>query len=186
MKRHYYLSDDLDDLDRIEDELERRGVVKPQIHVLSKDDTGVETHRHLHNIESVLKQDVVHGTITGALLGVLAAALVLIIGYLTKLPDTYTWIPFLFLAAAMFGFVTWSGGFYGIQTPHKEFRRFQKDLDAGKHVFIIDVDPRQEDLIRQMENEHPHLVQSGTGEATPRWVVMGQQTFKDITTTTFP
>ena len=186
MKRHYYLSNNLDQLDRIEDELEHHGIVRPQIHVLSKDDSGVETHRHLHNIESVLKQDVVHGTMLGGLIGILAAALVLLIGYLSRLPETYTWIPFMFLAIVMFGFVTWSGGFYGIQTPHREFRRFQKDLDAGKHVFIIDVDPGQEQLIRQMEYEHPELVRSGTGEATPRWIVMGQQTFKDFTTTTFP
>ncbi len=36
MKRHFYISDDLDDLDRIEVELEEKGVHKPQIHVFSK------------------------------------------------------------------------------------------------------------------------------------------------------
>lgn len=186
MKRHFYISENLDDLDRIEDELERRGVVRPQIHVLSKDDAGVVTHKHLHNIESVFKQDVVHGTILGAGLGFIAAALVLLIAKLSGLPETYTWVPFYFLAIVMFGFVTWSGGFYGIQTPHKDFRRFQKDLDKGKHVFIIDVDPEQESIVKQMEKEHPELVDAGTGAATPRWVVKGQQNFKDITTTTFP
>jgi hypothetical protein len=186
MKRHYFISDNLDDLDRIEDELERRGVAKPQIHVLSKDDAGVETHQHLHNIEAILKQDVVHGTILGATLGLVAAALVLLVAYLTRLPETYTWMPFYFLSIVMFGFVTWSGGFYGIQTPHKDFRRFQKDLDNGRHVFIVDVDPAQESIVKQMEKDHPELVDAGTGAATPRWVVMGQQRFKNITTTTFP
>lgn len=186
MKRHYYISDNLDDLDHIEDELERRGVVRPQIHVYSKDDAGVITHKHLHNVESVFKQDVVHGTILGAVLGVIAAALVLLIASLTTLPETYTWIPFYFLAIVMFGFVTWSGGFYGIQTPHKDFRRFQKDLDNGKHIFFVDVDPEQEHIIQQIQKQHPGLLDAGTGSATPRWVVMGQQGFKDITTTTFP
>lgn len=186
MKRHYFISDDLDDLENIEEELERRGIYRPQIHVLSKDDTAVERHTHLHNIEAIFKQDVVHGTLVGAVLGLIAAALVITIGYLSKLPDTYTWMPFYFLAIVMFGFVTWSGGFYGIQTPHHDFRRFQKDLDEGKHVFIIDVEPAQEEVIRQMKYEHPHLSDAGTGNATPRWVVMGQQNFKDITTTTFP
>jgi hypothetical protein len=186
MKRHYYLIDNLDQLDRIEDELEHQGVVRPQIHVLSNDDGSVETHPHLHNIESILKQDVVHGTIIGALLGVIGAALIIAIGLLTGLPQTYTWTPFYFLAAAVFGFITWSGGFYGIQTPHKSFRRFQKALKKGQHVFIVDVDPTQESIIKQMENNHPELQPSGVGSATPRWIVMGQQTFKDITSTTFP
>jgi hypothetical protein len=95
-------------------------------------------------------------------------------------------MPFYFLAIVMFGFVTWSGGFYGIQTPHKDFRRFQKDLDNGRHVFFVDVDPAQEDIINRVKARHPHLSDAGTGDATPRWVVKGQQNFKDITTTTFP
>ncbi len=186
MKRHYFISDDLDDLDRIEQELEHRGINKPQIHVLSKDDAAVEKHPHLHNIEAVFKQDVVNGTITGALFGVLAASLVIMFAYLTGLPETYTWMPFNFLAVIVFGFSTWSGGFYGIQTPHKDFRRFKKDLNNGKHIFIVDVDSSQEEIVRQMSYEHPHLSDAGTGKATPRWVIMGQQNFKDITSTTFP
>ena len=186
MKRHYFISDDLDDLEQIEEELESRGINKSQIHVLSKDDTAVAKHRHLHSIEAVFKQDVVHGTQVGAVLGVIAAALVIAISYLSKLPETYTWMPFYFLAIVMFGFVTWSGGFYGIQTPHKDFRRFQKDLNNGKHIFIVDVDPSQEDVVQQIKAKHPHLSDAGTGSATPRWVVMGQQNFKNITTTTFP
>jgi hypothetical protein len=186
MKRHYFISDNLDDLDRIEQELEQSGIATPQIHVLSKDDAGVDIHEHLHNVEAVLKQDVVHGTILGFLLGLIAAAMVLLVAYLTGLPETYTWMPFYFLAIVMFGFVTWSGGFYGIQTPHKDFRRFQKDLDNGRHVFFVDVDPAQEDIINRVKARHPHLSDAGTGDATPRWVVKGQQNFKDITTTTFP
>ena len=100
--------------------------------------------------------------------------------------ETYTWAPFYFLAIVLFGFITWSGGFYGIQTPHKDFKRFQKDLDNGKHIFIVDVDPSQEELVRQLDADHPHLIDAGTGEATPRWIVMGQQNVKDFTSTTFP
>ena len=186
MKRHYFISDNLDELDALEQELERRGVVTPQIHVLSKDDSGVDNHEHLHNIESVFKQDVVHGTILGATFGALAATFVLAIGYLTALPETFTWMPFYFLAVVMFGFITWSGGFYGIQTPHKDFKRFQKDLDKGKHIFIVDVDPSQEDIVKQLVSVTPSLCDAGTGEATPRWIVMGQQNVKDFTSTTFP
>ena len=186
MKRHYFISDDLDDLDCIEVELEQSGVATPQIHVLSSDDAGVDTHTHLHNIESVLKQNVIHGTVVGALFGLLAGSLALGLGYLSDLPATYTWMPFYFLAIVLFGFITWSGGFYGIQTPHKEFRRFQKDLADGKHVFIVDVDPSQEELIERIKARHPQLLDAGTGSATPRWVVKGQQNIKNITTTTFP
>ena len=75
MKRHFYVTEDLDDLERIEEELETRGVHRPQIHVFSRNDTAVDTHDHLHNIESVFKKDVVHGTIVGTWIGVACAAL---------------------------------------------------------------------------------------------------------------
>ncbi|MDX1735631.1 MAG: NAD/FAD-utilizing enzyme, partial [Halioglobus sp.] len=76
MKRHYYISDDLDDLEVIENQLEAAGVSTPQIHILSEDDAGLEEH-HLHKVEAVLKKDVVHGTELGAVVGVIAAAVVL-------------------------------------------------------------------------------------------------------------
>ena len=44
MRRHYYISDDLDDLKSIETELESNGITTPQIHVLSRDDAGLQAH----------------------------------------------------------------------------------------------------------------------------------------------
>ena len=52
MKRHYFISDDLDDLERIEEELEQRGINTPQIHVLSKDDAAVE-NIHIYIISNL-------------------------------------------------------------------------------------------------------------------------------------
>lgn len=185
MVRHFYVCDDLDDLDRLEKELEEDGVYRPQIHVLSNDDTGVDTRKHLHNIEAVLKYDVVHGVSVGAIVGFVLAAVVLVVSSYLSLPDKFTWVPFIFLAIIVLGFSAWWGGFYGIQTPHKDFRRFQKDLDEGKHIFIVDADSGQEEILRNVVSNHP-VKAVGTADATPRWVVMGQQLFKDITSKTFP
>ncbi len=186
MKRHFYISNDLDDLEKLEMELEDNGIYKPQIHVLSRNDTGVEQHKRLHNIEAVFKQDVVHGTIVGAGIGVVLAVLSLSLASLSGLAESYSWTPFIFLSIVLFGFGTWSGGFYGIQTPHKDFRKFENILNAGKHVFIVDTDPEQESILQKITDRHPTLEKAGTGSATPRWVVMGQKTVKDITTHTFP
>ena len=41
MKRHYFISDDLDDLAAVERELDAAGITPPQVHVLSNDDAGV-------------------------------------------------------------------------------------------------------------------------------------------------
>jgi hypothetical protein len=177
MKRHYYISDDLDDLEAVEQELETKGVSTPQIHVLSENDAEVEKH-HLHAIESVLKQDVVHSTELGAVVGVVLASIVLVLAYLM---DWHTsaagWVPFGFLAVVILGFCTWEGGLIGIQIPNYQFKRFQTLLKEGKHVFFVDIDKEQEEVLSQIVENHPNLKVAGTGEATPGWVVHGQEKF---------
>ena len=179
MKRHYYISDDLDDLEVVESDLESAGVTTPQIHVLSEDDAGLDEH-HLHKVEAVLKKDVVHGTELGALVGVVAAAAVLAIAYFSGLTETYTWVPAIFLAVILLGFCTWEGGLIGIQEPHVDFKRFQDDLKAGRHVLFVDVDAEQEETLRSIVDQHPRLTPAGEGAATPKVVVKAQEKFSDF------
>ena len=179
MRRHYYISDDLDDLEHVEEELEKAGVVTPQIHVLSRDDASVALHEHLHPVEAVLKKDVVHGTEVGAVIGVLAAALVLGVSYFSGVTETVGWVPFVFLAVVVLGFCTWEGGLFGIQNPHQEFKRFEADLTAGKHVFFVDVDAQQEAALSAIVNAHLPMYLAGEGRATPKIVVEAQKKFHD-------
>jgi hypothetical protein len=180
MKRHYYISADLDDLEIIEKELESRGIATPQIHVLSENDAEVEKH-HLHAIEAVLKQDVVHSTKIGAVIGVIAGSLVLLVAYLMEWHTTAAgWIPFVFLAVVLLGFCTWEGGLIGIQVPNYQFKRFQKLLKHGKHVFFVDVEPSQEAILTEVASNHPRLKFAGDGDATPGWVVHGQEKFQKV------
>jgi hypothetical protein len=137
-------------------------------------------------MESVFKNDVVHGTLTGAWIGATIAALILIVTSYSNWPETYTWMPFIFLAIVMLGFGAWAGGLYGIQEPHKDFKRFEDQLRAGKHVFIVDVDAKQESSLDRVVQAHPGLQLAGIGKATPRWVVMGQHNIKKFTSDTFP
>ena len=183
MKRHYYITDDLDDLEAVADELEQGGVTTPQMHVLSHNDGDVENH-NLRNVEAVLKKDVVNSTIRGALVGVLAAITVLVLAYFSGFTDTHAgWMPFIFLSVVILGFCTWEGGFLGIQAPHNQLKRFDNALKKGKHVFFVDVDPEQESALTQVLKAHPHLKPAGIGTATPRWVVRGQDKFKSVVDT---
>ena len=73
MHRHYMISDDLDDLERLEEQLEAAGISTPQIHVLSNADAELAKHAHLHEVQSFMKSDLVHSTTRGAMIGVPAA-----------------------------------------------------------------------------------------------------------------
>jgi len=179
MKRHFYISDDLDDLEVIERQLEDAGVTTPPIHVLSEDDAGVKAHR-LNDIEAVLRRNVVHGTELGAVVGVIGSALILLTCWATGLHETITWVPPVFLSIIILGFCTWEGGFIGIQKPHMDFERFQDTLRSGKHVLLVDVTAKQERILQQVTSEHPKLTPAGEGAAAPGWFVRGVDLFNQM------
>ena len=177
MKRHYYISDDLDDLEDVSKELIEQNITSPQFHVLSNDDAAVEKH-NLHEVEAVLKQDVVHSTELGAVIGLALATLVLAGANLLGLTATAAgWLPFIFLAIVILGFCTWEGGLIGIQIPNYQFTRFQEVLAKGKHVFFVDVEQRQEQQLAKVVGRHPHLQLAGMGDATPRWVIRSHDNY---------
>ena len=147
MKRYFFMANDLGHLESVERELLARGMVAPQIHVLSQDDAGATQH-HLHQVHSLLRQDTIHSGEIGALIGLALAALAFAIGYLTGLPAQIGWVPFVFLCAVLLGFLTWEGGLFGIQMPHAQFRRFSNALAQGRHLLIVDVEPAQAGLER--------------------------------------
>lgn len=175
MNRHYYVSDNLDELETVEYELEHRGISTPQIHVLSDNDAEVEKH-HLHEVSSFLKKDVVHSGELGAVVGVLASLCVLFGAYLFGLTESPAgWLPFILLSIVVLGFCTWEGGLIGIQRTNVRFKPFQKALKEGKHIFFVDVDPAQEQVLAEVLQHHPKLGVAGTGEASPGWVIAWQQ-----------
>ena len=168
--RHYYVSNNLDDLERVEEELEAHGVMVTQIHVLSEDDAEVAHHPHLHGVASIMRRDVVHSGEVGAGIGVVGAALLLLLVYFMGWAETAVgWAPFIFLAIVVLGFCTWEGGLYGIQVPNKKFVRFEGDLHIGKQVFFVDIESSQEAVLAQVLKDHPKLTPSGTGGATLGW-----------------
>jgi hypothetical protein len=179
MKRHYYISDDLDDLESIEHQLEDAGVTTPQIHVLSEDDAGVKSH-HLNEVEAVLRKDVVHGTELGAVVGIIGAAIILFAAWATGIAGTISWVPPIFLAVIVLGFCTWEGGLIGIQEPHADVALFQDKLHSGEHVLVVDVSQDQEDILRRVTSAHPKLAPAGEGSAAPGWFIGARIKFEHI------
>jgi hypothetical protein len=174
MKRHYYIGDDLEDLASAERHLKAAGISTPQIHVLSNDDAGVELI-HLHEVEAVLKKDVVHGTRLGAVVGIACGAIVLSLACASGLTATYTWVPAIFLALIILGFCTWEGGLIGIQNPHINFRRFQSELQQGRHILFVDVQPAKIESLQWAMRKHPRIIAAGEGDSTPGWIIDIQQ-----------
>jgi hypothetical protein len=176
MLRHYFISDSLDDLEVFEEQLEAAGVSSSQIHVLSRADAEVEHHHHLHEVQSFMKNDIVHSTIRGAVVGLCAFVLVLAIAYFAGWTESAVgWMPFIFLAVVMLGFCTWEGGLRGIQEPNHDFARFEQALRDGKHIFFMDLEPHQEVILEEVLKSHPQVELAGTGSSAPHWIIALQQ-----------
>ena len=164
-ERYYFISDDLDDLEKIEDELIAQGVLAPQIHVLSRDNADVHRHDRLTGVTSFMKRDLMHSALIGAGLGLIMAIAVLIVARVAGWASGAAgWMPFLFLAAAIFGAMAWLGGLLGIQTPNHHFKQFQSVLDDGRHVFFIDLEPVGKSVLDKVCAAHPGLEPAGTGK----------------------
>jgi hypothetical protein len=176
MKRHFYISNDLDDLVTLERELGNAGVEQPQFHVLSNNDAGVDTH-NLHAVEAVLKSDVVYKTELGFCVGMVVAALILTFANYSGVAESYTWVPFIFLSIVLLGFCTWEGGFIGTQEIHHDFARFKETLDAGNHIFFVDVTAAQEDALQAIVSRHPNMTAAGEGASTPKVAIDAQRVF---------
>ena len=177
MNRHFYISNDLDDLESLEIELETVGISAAHSHVLSLDDSDVAAHPNLNEVEAVLRTDVVHSTKLGAVVGVIAATLMLYVVAFAGWAEQATWIPFVFLSIAMVGFFTWEFGFIGIQRKNNRFARFEKALKRGKHIFFVDIEPENDQLLTDMVKKHPRIKSAGDGPSVPQWFVQMQEKF---------
>ncbi len=175
MRRHYFVSGNLSELKSVEKMLEKRGITALQFHVLSQQDADVE-HHQLHGVMCFLKQDVVQSTIFGAIVGAIAALLMLSVVHTIGLTDSAAgWTPFVYLAIVLLGFCTWEGGLRGIQEPNRRFRRFQKLLQEGKHILFVDVAADEEEILQQVTAEHPGLEAAGVEQAGAHWIVEMEQ-----------
>ncbi len=170
MKRFYYISDDLDDLERIEHALEAGGIARPQIYLLSNDDVGLE-HRDVNRVASFLKTDVIHAGEIGAVLGLAVASVILIVSHLSGIAAQVGWAPFIFLAIIGFGFATWEAGFIGMQMPNVHFIRFEKALEQGRHVLFVETDREDQLKLKTIIKQYPGLERAGT-EVTHTGVLM--------------
>lgn len=179
MKRHYFVSDNLDDLEKVEVELEAQGIIRPQIHVLSNSEAELEAH-HLHPVTDFMKTDVISSGLWGLVIGALGAALVIGTTLVMGWAEAIGWVPFVFLSVVVLGFCTWEGGFLGFQEKNRRFRRFEDVIRNNRHVLFVDVKAEQEEILHNVIARHPHLKPAGDGAPAPGWVIVGEQQLRDF------
>lgn len=177
MERHFFASAELRDLELLGIELERMGIVRPQIHVLTDHESQLDGYR-LHEVSSLMRTDVIRKGLMGAVVGAVGSLLVMAIASLSGLAASFGWAPFVLLAIVVLGFCTWEAGFLGFQVPNPRFRTFDKLLREGQHLFFVDIRSNQVPLVEQAVVRHPNVVRLGVGAATPWWIILIQEKFQ--------
>ena len=162
MKRHYYIAEDLEELEKIGAELENDGINAAHIHVLSEDAAGASMH-HLHPVNDFNARDVLHSAVIGASFGLLLSLSILILASVSGLVAQVGWAPFILLSIAMLGFSTWEGGLLGIHRPNHELRRFMSSIKKGRHVLLVDVNEQQENALARVAAAHTSLRKAHDG-----------------------
>ncbi len=188
LHRYFFVSANLDDLEALEKRLEEKGVSRSRIHVLSWDDTAVERHSGLHEVESVMKSDLFHSAAAGLLVGVGASALLLWLTWVFGWNQVggVGWLPFVFAAIVVLGFFVWEGGLLGIQIHNHHFRAFEQVLNDKKHIFFVDLEPALEAMLDELILAFPSVKKAGTAKSQPRWLLLGKQKISHFLRETLP
>ncbi|MBS1212487.1 MAG: uncharacterized protein H6R26_1104, partial [Proteobacteria bacterium] len=139
MKRLYYLTENIDSVEQVSNDLHQAGVTDWNFHVLSKDEAGLYK-RHIHSANYLQKLDIIRNAERGAMAGFAGA--VLVTGYVITAEPFGSQLSGL-VYVAIFGFITlfgaWMGGLVGLSRENQKIAEYHDDIEAGKFLIMIDV-----------------------------------------------
>ncbi len=156
MRCLYYLAPTLDSTHQISDDLHAAGIKDFFVHVIAKDESGLE-QQHIHSSNYLETLDIIRdgfiGAAIGAVAGMVGAGLLM---YFEPFgPDVPRYVYFIIVAVVtMFG--VWEGGLTGIATENNKLKKFHHDIEAGKFLILIYARKEQGAAVRTlMRAKHP-------------------------------
>jgi hypothetical protein len=144
-------------LDRIEDR---------HMHFLAR--RGMSLGR-LHEASYLQKSDAVHGAQLGFVVGGIGGLLLGVYIYLTP-PEGIALQLVTVLISTVVGavFGAWAASLVAMSVPNSRLKAFQKDIEAGKILLLVDVPPsRIEGLQAVVARRHPEAVAGGIEPTLP-------------------
>ncbi|PCJ31605.1 MAG: hypothetical protein COA99_17055 [Moraxellaceae bacterium] len=154
MKRIYYLIPTIESVDEISDDLHQQGITDWHFHVISKNESGLFTHK-LHSASVLYRTDLVRFLERGAIVGALIANCMLLLVTASVAVDLSVGA---WLAITLFGVVAgaWLGGFGGITSENYNIRQYHDRIEDGTYLIMIDV--KKQDVAAMesaMKKNHP-------------------------------
>jgi len=160
MKRLFYLVDSIDSLEYISEDLHERGITDWRFHIVSKDEAGLYTHR-LHSASVLDRTDLPRFVERGMIVGAIFTLFVIVP---LALWGGFDWPLAAFVAMGVFAVIAggWLGGFGGINAENYRIRKFHRDIEAGRHLVMVDV-PKSNlgEMKKLMASNHPEAELQG-------------------------
>lgn len=156
MKCLYYLAPTLDSTHVISDDLHEVGVKDFFVHVISRDEAGLQK-QHIHSSNYLETLDVVRDGVIGGVVGFLVGlAGVGLLDYFDPIGIEIPSLVYFILVGVATLFGAWEGGLIGIGIENRKLARFHDDIEAGKFLILIYTLKEQEATVSQMMRErHP-------------------------------
>jgi len=148
-RRLYYIFPDVPETKEVVDELLLKRIELRRIHVMARDDVALED---LPEASLLQKRDVRHSVLVGAGAGALLGVVTgLVAHYVLEIP-----LGNVILATTLVGILlgSWFASMIGLMETNTDLKPFQKSLDKGKLLLMVDVPKEQMDDIEEMMKAH--------------------------------
>ena len=163
MKRFYYLTKSIDEVDKVASDLHRAGVTDWDFHVLGN--KAELSDHHISMTSPFHERDIVRCVERGALIGITAGVFCSIAGTLftSFVAEAGFGAQFgIMLICGLFG--AWTGGLSGLSTENYKIRRFHDEIEAGYYLIMVDTDPLREQLVPAVMQWHIDVLEGGEGD----------------------
>ncbi|KZY62438.1 MULTISPECIES: hypothetical protein [unclassified Oleiphilus] len=156
MKDTYFVADDLDEVELIQNELMEAGVEKDSISVWSGDAYGVDTH-HLKAENELLKTDAIPSMRSGLICGLILSGVALF-GFLgLGLMSSEYMSAGLIFCGLVIGFCTWEAGLLGLRRVHRDFTQLGRYVAQKKHIIHLHLGDKAEKAANKVLLKHPAI-----------------------------
>lgn len=159
-RRLYFVLPDVDSARRTADDLLLARIDDRHMHFLARRGTDLG---ELREAGYLMKTDVLHGAGVGAGLGALGGLLLGAAMLLFPIAGTtpHPGVPFVaVLLGSLLG--AWIASMAGSSVPNSRLKRFQRDIEAGKVLLMVDVPYRRVEEVRgTVSARHPEAVPAG-------------------------
>ncbi|MEY4641672.1 MAG: hypothetical protein RLZZ227_1666 [Pseudomonadota bacterium] len=156
MKCYYYLSPTLAETQRVSDDLHQSGVDDWFVHIISKNEAGLQRQR-LHSGNYLETMDFLRegllGAACGLVIGLIGAGL---LAYFEPFGPDLPVIAYVAVVAVLTLHGAWQGGLLGISSENKKLSHFHDEIEAGKYLILVYAHRNEEEKIHSMMTRlHP-------------------------------